>query len=277
VSFPASVLHVQPPRKVRLRCGLLPHEPVRFLFYMFFFIWIGVSTFSGLSKINGFRHHRVQAWGEVVGKEVSGADEPVFVVRVKYRPEKNNMGKAYVCEDSVNARLYDDVYKIGSVVIVDYDSSDYETCRVPEADHFLDKYDVYYSNDNGVYYSNIGVRYVPQIFVAALLFLGFRRPLFERIFEYRLLKWGVAVSAVIATQEDYVFKRRRYSKVAYQFKDASGQEVMGARKGMPRMEAFGDKDVSRRAEVLENPIVLYDPKNSRRHRLYPLTSVKLLS
>jgi hypothetical protein len=93
--------------------------------------------------------------------------------------------------------------------------------------------------------------------------------IFPALKEKRLLGFGNVAPATIVGEEEYETKRGWRSKVSYCFVDAGGNAVSGMRKGLPSGVASSGADLAERIQILDNPTVLYDPRNSARNILYP--------
>ena len=85
-----------------------------------------------------------------------------------------------------------------------------------------------------------------------------------------LLRWGETVPATILGQQrlgggsGWGFS---YIRLTYHFTDQEGRLIEGSRGDNP-IEPLVDSSTEF-AEIIANPTVFYDPKNSRRHLLYP--------
>lgn len=113
--------------------------------------------------------------------------------------------------------------------------------------------------------------------IIPIIFLGFI-PYFMWMYikERKFLKWGIVAEArVVEGPEIDGGKGARYMKVVYGFEDADGNTVVDTRT-LP-----GHSDNTKRSQnilkKLEHPVVLYDPKNSKRNLLYPGYFVKCIS
>ncbi len=91
--------------------------------------------------------------------------------------------------------------------------------------------------------------------------------LFNYFKDKNLVQWGRAARAVIVKQDE-VYGRYPSMTATYQFKDDQGRTITGVQKDMPtkRRPWLGDQAYQR--DVIDRPIVLYDPENSERSRLY---------
>ncbi|GGF02817.1 hypothetical protein GCM10011611_05390 [Aliidongia dinghuensis] len=93
-----------------------------------------------------------------------------------------------------------------------------------------------------------------------------------------LIKWGGAAEAAIVKEREYRTKNGRFATVTYQFLDETGNQVQGVRRHVPAKIADATQDFAGsqeyRARIIEKPLVLYDPRNSRRNRLYPFALVR---
>ena len=93
--------------------------------------------------------------------------------------------------------------------------------------------------------------------------------------EKRLLRWGKAAKATIIGEFEYTVKRRPMAKVIYSFEDERGVVRQGEMGGLPARDDPSEPFFHERQRFLANPIVVYDPRDSRRHMLYPGAGAKL--
>jgi hypothetical protein len=104
---------------------------------------------------------------------------------------------------------------------------------------------------------------IPYSIIVTVLFLGYRR-------EKRLLESGCATAATILSEKNTRFILRPVATVTYEFSDALGVAIQGARKNLPRKATERNENFREfRARIFNNPTVLYDPHDSRLNMLYP--------
>jgi hypothetical protein len=93
--------------------------------------------------------------------------------------------------------------------------------------------------------------------------------------EKYLVRWGnIAPATIIDNEEEQIVRGLWKTKAIYRFRDAHGNFVRGARHNLPSandvqsgyFQGFFRKAL---ASVIDNPTVLYDPRNSDDNLLYP--------
>ena len=104
--------------------------------------------------------------------------------------------------------------------------------------------------------------------IVLLLIWGYRR-------ERRLVEWGAVAPATLLGEQEYSTKNGRFARVTYRFTDLQGRAIEGKRFNVPVKGDRHSKSIALRARLFENPTALFDPHDSRKHLLYPPTSVAL--
>ena len=89
-----------------------------------------------------------------------------------------------------------------------------------------------------------------------------------------LLQWGTAAAATIIGEREYRVKYGYQAALTYQFRDAQGNHFQDVRRGIPTKSDSRSDFLEYRARFVDNPLVLFDPKNSIRNALYPLSLVR---
>jgi len=87
--------------------------------------------------------------------------------------------------------------------------------------------------------------------------------------EKTLIKWGKPVLATIVNQKIYYERGGRRIAATYQFVDDHGNKITGIKQGLPCQDKPGDDVRNSVVQPIDNPIVLYNPKNSSKNMLYP--------
>jgi hypothetical protein len=96
------------------------------------------------------------------------------------------------------------------------------------------------------------------------------------IYNYRreksLLSEGIVAIATLTGETEYnAGKAGRLAKISFQFTDSSGQIIDGVRDGLPTAEnavKYKRNQIMRDA-ILNNPLAVYDPRDSSKNMLYP--------
>ena len=117
-------------------------------------------------------------------------------------------------------------------------------------------------------------------FLTALLVVKFTPVrIFRRIRrERQLLASGTAAQATILDEEaDWDSATgKACARVRYRFTDASGTTMQGTRTSLPLVNSAREDERLCRARVLDNPTVLYAPRDSTRCTLYPPLYAKIV-
>ncbi|MBI1216704.1 MAG: DUF3592 domain-containing protein [Alphaproteobacteria bacterium] len=88
--------------------------------------------------------------------------------------------------------------------------------------------------------------------------------------EKDLIREGHMTWAVILAEKEYVGRRgMQFLQTTYEFTDAEGRTVQGVRKNLSRRGDPSKQCRELTARILDNPVVLYNPKNSAKNMLYP--------
>ena len=250
------------PRRVALRFRLQPLETPSVVILLVLAIGMIAFTYHSIFRLYDLRHHGVQTLGVVTEHEIIRGKGGGCYLHVKYLLGDIllNGGFGVVGRYKVDGVNIDKCYGINYVNVV-----------------FMPG-DVVFSElniDNFIYNGNFFAHYYGRVFYSVLAVILWGSLIRERIIQFRLLKWGVAAPAVIVEYKNVSFRNHRWGVAIYKFTDSLGLEVQGRVRRLPTTDAFGIKQVARRAELLDNPIVIYDPLNSRRCRLYPMPCVRL--
>ena len=101
----------------------------------------------------------------------------------------------------------------------------------------------------------------------AALFFGLPLRVARR--DLRLLRWGIAARAKITSVATETGRAGDHLLLDYEFVDRAGHTIVGQRVLWAALNDEGRPADPRIRAAMRDPVVLYDPDDSRRHLLYP--------
>jgi hypothetical protein len=230
------------------------------LVYGVLFVFL-ITDLDHFRTIRSLQESGLQVTGHVVGKYMTkpGRHPPYHVV-YEYVPRTSSNGAQGVltAENAVSGEDYQRL-RIGQGVPVVYDTTD------PKSVALNFKGEVYQEDPLDIAKGDMAFMaiYAP-IYLVALIFL--LRAYFR---EKRLLRFGIAAPAEITEEIESGMNENSRSRLIYRFEDGSGNWVEGIKNAVPGKYDGRPASVSYRMCLLDNPTVLYDPRDSARNLLYP--------
>jgi Protein of unknown function (DUF3592) len=188
---------------------------------------------------------------------------------VEYRYTSDSSNTARINRVAVTKDIYNRL-QIGVQIPVTYDPRDSNLSRLNFSNSI--------HQDDAILSAIDSDRSVNLILGALLLFIiGVDVFIFRQFLtEKRLLQWGAVAPAIILGEEEYkTINNRRFSKVRYSFSDTHASVAEGVNKYVPVAGDTRPALMELRAQLLQNPIVLFDPYDSSTYVLYPPFSVEL--
>jgi len=222
-------------------------------------------TYDGAHKMEILKNRGVITEGVLVGTSVEHGKPPriYYYADYRFKPQGHTESAAYINEvrEPISSDIYQRLRRNGQTVPVIYDPLNFARASLNFEDRVR-------TSDPFAYMRSVLEVVLPMIFLLHATIMAFLLLPYKK--EKNLIKWGVAVSAMIIDEKEYYVGRvGRQMAVTYQFMDAGGKTITGVRKNLPRKNDRREDFNKFLAKAIDNPTVLYDPQNSENNMLYP--------
>jgi hypothetical protein len=227
-----------------------------------------LPIYSRFHRLETLKHEGISTDGEITDLTQEHGRNDSISYRVDYRffaaPSSGGSQTAHQAKEYVDVDTYRWLF-IGRTVAVVYAPLDAEQSA-------LNIGNVIRTTNN--YVGALKVYAIMFAICAGLYVVMIPFTLGPYLREKKLLRWGKIAPAEIVEDYEERSGRMPLSRVTYRFRDGTGNTVQGIRDGLAQKQ-YRTAAVS--IDMLENPTVLYDPKDSRKNLLYPPKYVVCLS
>jgi membrane protein implicated in regulation of membrane protease activity len=221
-----------------------------------------VVLFSAEHKTDALQERGVGGIGTVTRLSVDAKDHR-YRIGYSYAP-KEFAGRPYATAQGEAITLVSpSALKIGGNVEIVYDPKDPDNSALMSEVEHAHRMSFWFL-----------LLFIPSIF-AAILSLMLSAILYPYFRERSLLRWGKAVHATIVGEVADGLSGAKLCRLSFVFEDNGGNTVNGKSRRIPASDHPNPAIREYRSVYLSNPTAIFDPRNSKRHMLYPGGFAKL--